>query len=229
MKVSVRVTTGVALLVLSAFCAATATAQDPVRVAPGMYKVRLNNARVRVLEVTGKPGQKAAMHRHPDYVVYSIGDGRTRFTDAKGATTEAELKDGIAMWRGAETHASEAVTDIHAMLFELKGPKRAAHPRAAGGDDPATADPAHFKVLLDNDRVRVLEFRAAPGEKVAMHSHPNYVTYDLGGGRTKFTYPKGRPVERVSKAGDVVWHMAETHAGENTGDAGLHVLLVELK
>jgi quercetin dioxygenase-like cupin family protein len=192
-----------------------------------MYKVRLNNARVRVLEVTGAAGQKAAMHRHPDYVVYSIGDGKARFTDAKGATADADMKDGVAVWRGAETHASEAVTDIHVILFELKGPGRGARPASA--DDPVSVDPAHFKVLLDNERVRVLEYRSSPGEKALMHSHPDYITYDLSGGATNFTYPKGKPAVRVSKAGDVAWHTAETHAGENTGGTELHVILVELK
>jgi len=229
MKCSIRVPAGVALLILLAFCAVPALAQDPVRVAPGMYKVRLDNARVRVLEVTGKPGQKSPLHVHPDYVVYDLSDGKVRFTDAKGTASDADMKAGDVMWRGAETHASEAVTDIHALLFELKGPKRASAARPAGGADPVTADPAHFKVLLDNDRVRVLEFRARPGEKVVMHSHPDYITYDLGGGKTKFSYPKGDPVERVSKAGDVTWHKAETHASAVTGDTEVHVLLVELK
>jgi beta-alanine degradation protein BauB len=228
MRCSIRVTAGFALLALWALCASSAMAQDPVKVAPDMYKVRLDNARVRVLEVTGKAGQKSALHKHPDYVVYNITDGKTRFTDAKGATTEGDLKAGGVMWRPAETHASEAVTDIHAMLFELKGPMRAGAPRPADSADPA-ADTEHVKVLLDNERVRVLEFRSRPGEKVPMHGHPDYITYDLSGGKTRFTYPKAKPSERVAKAGDVVWHKAETHASENIGDADIHVLLIELK
>jgi quercetin dioxygenase-like cupin family protein len=229
MKCSIRLAAWAAMLAASAFCASPAMGQDPVKVAPEMYKVRLDNSRVRVLEVTGKAGQKARLHVHPDYVVYSVGDGKTRFTEAKGATADAELKSGDVMWRPAETHASEAVTDIHAILFELKGPKRAVVSRPAGGADPVTADPAHFKVLLDNDRVRVLDFHARPGEKVAMHVHPDYITYDLNGSKTRFTYPKGQPAERESKPGDVTWHKAETHAGEITGGNDVHILLVELK
>jgi quercetin dioxygenase-like cupin family protein len=228
MKFSIRLAAGLALLAVSAVCASSAAAQDPVKVAPEMYKVRLDSARVRVVEVAGKAGQKAVLHKHPDYVVYDLADGKVKFTDAKGAATDAELKAGDVMWRPAETHASEAVTDIHAMLFELKGPKRAGAARPAG-DDPVAADPTHFKVLLDNDRVRVLDFRARAGEKVPMHVHPDYITYDLNGGKTKFTYPKGQPVERETKPGDVMWHKAETHAGEITGGTDVHILLVELK
>jgi quercetin dioxygenase-like cupin family protein len=230
MKCSIRVSTGVVLLALWALCASSAMAQDPVKVAPEMYKVRLENARVRVLEVTGRAGQKAALHKHPGYVVYSLNDGKARFTDAKGASAESDMTAGTASWRDAETHASEAVSDIHVLLFELKGaPRASGGAHHAGGADPVTADPSHFKVLLDNARVRVLEFRAAPGEKVPMHSHPDYITYSFSGGSTtKFTYPKGKPTESTPKAGDVVWHKAETHAGEISG-AESHVLLVELK
>src|SRR5215216_6218507 len=121
MRRSIRVTSGVALFALLAFCgAASVKAQDPAKVAPDVYKVRLNNARVRVLEVTGKAGQKAPMHHHPGYVVYNLADGSVRFTDAKGATSDATLKAGEATWRDAENHASEVVSDIHALLFELK-------------------------------------------------------------------------------------------------------------
>jgi quercetin dioxygenase-like cupin family protein len=228
MRRSIRVTTRAALLALSAFCAASATAQDPAKVAPDVYKVRLDSARVRVLEVTGKTGQKAAMHKHPDYVVYSLGDGSVRFTDAKGAAAEAQMKSGEARWRDAESHASEVVSDIHALLFELKGPKGAATAQAAKGADPAATDPAHFKVLLDNERVRVLDFTAGPGEKIAMHWHPDYITYNFNGGKTTFSFPKGKPVESMAKAGEVAWHKSETH-GSVIGDTGAHVLLVEIK
>jgi quercetin dioxygenase-like cupin family protein len=228
MKCSIGVKVCAALFAMLAL-AATAAAQDAARVAPAMYKVRLNNARVRVLEVNAKAGQKAPKHVHPDYVVYITGGGKVRFTDAKGASTETDMNTGEVMWRGAETHASEAVTDFGGLLFELKGPKRAGRPKAAGALDPVTADPAHFKALLDNERVRVLDYRSGPGEKVAMHWHPNYITYDLTGGNTRFTYPKGKPVERVAKAGDLTWHMSETHGGENIGAAEIHVILVELK
>jgi quercetin dioxygenase-like cupin family protein len=231
MKYSIRSAACVALLAVSAFCASSAAAQDPAKVAPGVYKVRLNNPRVRVLEVTGKAGQTAKMHAHPGYVVYNLGDGKVEFTDPKGVATKADMTAGEATWRDAERHASKVVTDIHALLFELKGRRGAA--RAAGGAagaDPVKADPDHYKVLLDNDRVRVLEFRSAPGDKTPMHSHPDYITYNFNDGRTKFSYPGGKPaVEVEAKAGGVIWHGAETHAGENIGGTEMRILIVELK
>ena len=49
----------------------------------------------------------------------------------------------------------------------------------AGSDgiaqDPVLAHPDFFKVLLENDRVRVIDDLVPAGAKVAMHSHPEYV------------------------------------------------------
>src|SRR5207248_2474521 len=52
----------------------------------------------------------------------------------------------------------------------------------SGAQDPLKASPQYYKILLENDRVRVLEYRLKPGEKEAMHSHPAGVVYVLSGG-----------------------------------------------
>ena len=53
---------------------------DAVTVAPHLYKVLLDNDRVRVLEVRAQPGAKSALHTHPSYVAVAINDGQYRFT-----------------------------------------------------------------------------------------------------------------------------------------------------
>ncbi len=95
--------------------------------------------------------------------------------------------------------------------------------------DPVKVAPEHYKVLLENDRVRVLDVHVKPGEKTAMHSHPANVIYSFNDAKTKFTLAGGKSQTRSFKAGDVVWGAAEKHAGENTGATEVHVLVVELK
>ncbi len=48
------------------------------------------------------------MHKHPGYVVYNLGDAKVRFTDAKGAAADADMKAGEAMWRAAESQGSRS-------------------------------------------------------------------------------------------------------------------------
>lgn len=97
-------------------------AQDPVQVAPDVYRVLFENDRVRLLEVHEEPGAGSAMHSHPDYLVYGLGDGTVKFTSPSGETAEVEIKAGDTMWREAEEHSTESVgtTDIRVLLFELK-------------------------------------------------------------------------------------------------------------
>jgi len=85
------------------------------------------------------------------------------------------------------------------------------------------------KVLLENDRVRVLDVRSEPGHKVPMHSHPANVVYALTDYKIRFTYPDGRTEVREGKAGQVRWNEAVTHSGENVGTTEFHLVQVELK
>jgi quercetin dioxygenase-like cupin family protein len=99
-----------------------ANAQDPVKVAPGMNKVVVNNAQVRVLDVMLKPGEKMPMHSHPDNVLYVISGGTNRSTDAKGKSTDRTFKDGECVFRKGETHMVENVgkKTVHVLNIELK-------------------------------------------------------------------------------------------------------------
>jgi len=62
-----------------------------------------------------------------------------------------------------------------------------------------------------------------------MHSHPNHVIYPFAGGTMKFTLADGKTQTVTGKAGQVVWHDAETHTVENVGKTETHGLDIELK
>jgi quercetin dioxygenase-like cupin family protein len=95
---------------------------DAVTVAPHFYKVVLENDRVRVLEVRGRPGDKTELHSHPAQVAIALSDGTFRFTSPDGQPMEAELKAGQAMYLPPVEHTSEitGTTEAHALLVELK-------------------------------------------------------------------------------------------------------------
>jgi len=102
--------------------------------------------------------------------------------------------------------------------------------RTAQAQDPMKVSPDHFKVLLENEHVRVLDFQSTAGVKIPMHSHPNYISYSIAGtGKTKFTSKDGKVTEEPDKAGQATWHEAATHASEYEGPGATHVLLIELK
>jgi len=99
----------------------------------------------------------------------------------------------------------------------------------AKAQDAAKVDSEHYKVLLDNEFVRVLDVHHKPGEKSPTHSHPNHVVYSFTDSIVKFTSPDGKTDIRTVKAGQATWHTAETHSVENVGKAEEHALDIELK
>ena len=96
--------------------------------------------------------------------------------------------------------------------------------------DAVEAGPNNYKVILDNDRVRVLEYRGSNGDKTPMHSHPAQVAIGITDMKAIFTFPDGQTQPIELKAGEAMY-IAEpmSHAVEVTGEGEAHALLIELK
>ena len=65
----------------------------------------------------------------------------------------------------------------------------------------AKVAPNNAKVILDNDKVRVLDVQFKKGEKLPMHSHPGNIIYSFDGGKTKTTL------------GDAMYRKLKVYAG----------------
>jgi quercetin dioxygenase-like cupin family protein/ketosteroid isomerase-like protein len=99
----------------------------------------------------------------------------------------------------------------------------------AHAQDPVKVSPQYYKVLLENDQVRVLEYRLKAGEKEPMHSHPAGVVYVLGGAKLKMSHPEGKTEESAAAPGETFWRNPTTHAIENVGDTEAHAIAIDLK
>lgn len=99
----------------------------------------------------------------------------------------------------------------------------------AFAQDPTVSDSDKYKTILENDRVRVLDYRDLPGDKTAQHHHPDFVLYAPSDFSRRLTFEDGTFKEREFKNGDVIFMNAQTHIGENIGVTNTHVIIVELK
>lgn len=106
--------------------ATAAFAQDPLEVAPDMYKLKFENERVRVMEVTFAPGASIAMHSHPDHFVHVASGGKLALSYPDGMSKEVEAKSGDILWMDAESHAAKnlADTEVKLLVVELKEAKK---------------------------------------------------------------------------------------------------------
>ena len=102
--------------------ASTRSMQDPLVVNSKTIALKLENARVRVLEATLKPGAKENLHSHPAYVIYVIEGGKVRTHGTDGSVVEADFKTGDVIYREPVTHWAENIgkTTIRLELVELK-------------------------------------------------------------------------------------------------------------
>jgi quercetin dioxygenase-like cupin family protein len=99
----------------------------------------------------------------------------------------------------------------------------------AVAQDPTVVDAQHYKVMFENDQVRVLKITYGPKEKSVMHEHPNGVAVFITDGQIKFGLPDGKSQDAAVKAGQAMFAPAGKHLPENVGDKTFEVVLVELK
>lgn len=95
--------------------------------------------------------------------------------------------------------------------------------------DAVVADPGHYTVEFENDKVRVIRIKYGPGEKSVMHSHGQNVAIFLTENLTRMTLPDGTSQEGTSEIGTTQWSDAEKHLPENLSDKPLEVVLIEIK
>jgi beta-alanine degradation protein BauB len=99
--------------------------------------------------------------------------------------------------------------------------------------DAVQSQPQNYRVVFENDRVRVLEYNGRPGMGVCgdgMHSHPPHLTVLLSTGKVRIKTPDGKvEVHSDMPVGAVTWGNAEKHEVENIGGSNIRLLLIELK
>jgi quercetin dioxygenase-like cupin family protein len=108
---------------LAILSSAPVLAQDPLKVAPGSYKLVAENERVRVLHATLAPGAKVAMHAHPAHVAITLSAGALQMTGPDGKTTpiEAKAEEALLMPAGSHSMANAGKAAVEVIVIEMKG------------------------------------------------------------------------------------------------------------
>ena len=103
--------------------------------------------------------------------------------------------------------------------------------------DALVAAPGHHDVLLENDRVRVLDSRVGPGDSTPVHTHrwpavlyvigeSDFVRYDPDGN----VIFDSRGAQSATNVGKAVWSPPLTpHFVKNVGQGEIRVISVEIK
>ena len=94
--------------------------------------------------------------------------------------------------------------------------------------DPLVAASNVYKLLNENDRVRVLKVVFKPGDVAKMHHHTDHVVYAVNGGKLNFT-SGGKTQDMEIKTGSVIFLEAQDHEAKNVGNTTVDLIVMELK
>ena len=214
-------------LTLCIMVRAAETAPEAVAADPDSYRIALENAYVRVLELRAEAGHGIALHAHPSRAVVVIGGARIRLTRPDGTSELVDRKPGDVFWSEAEEHGLEVVAgSLHEIETEIKG--GIPPPFAPSAKDVTDITPELARVIYENPRVRVLDLRGEPGQQFPFHFHQARVTVRLGSSRMRFVEKNGTTRWTDFHPGEATWGDAVEHS-DAVMSGPLHLVLVEIK
>ncbi len=105
-------------------------------------------------------------------------------------------------------------------------------PEAVEAQDAAKSDPRNYRVVLENDKVRVLDYTSHPGTGVCgagRHSHPAHVTVQMSPVQVRVTEADGKARLIDVPAGALFYEPAIVHTTENLGGTIARAYVIEIK
>lgn len=102
----------------------------------------------------------------------------------------------------------------------------------APAQDAAKVSPRTYKVVFEDDKVRVLEYVSKPGLGICgqgRHYHPAHLTIQLTDAKVKLTRDDGSSSTADVPAGRMFTSPAEWHTTENIGSSSARAYIVEFK
>jgi len=102
-------------------------------------------------------------------------------------------------------------------------------PEVLKGKDALAADPKHYKLDFENDRMRVLRLTLKGDEAVPVHDDADALFVCVKECHLRLTRPGGRSQDIHLQAGESRWIYGDTRSEKNLGTQPLEMLIIETK
>ena len=132
--------------------------------------------------------------------------------------------------RSDDVHAKAPVT--RRQMLAMLAAFGVSASEVAQAQDAFKVNPRTYKLVFENDKLRVLEYVAGPSLPVCgigKHSHPQHLTMALTDAKVKVTGADGKVFVAEVKAGEMFWSPAETHTTENLSGGTVRSYIIEFK
>jgi hypothetical protein len=186
----------------------------------------IDNARVTVHDIALAPGTPGPTIEHAgDYVILYFQGGRIRGADGK---TVVRPSGGASFGHGGSTGDTALGKAAHEIVVELKDSPSNTVPNTTGLP-PAFPRPGSKKIL-ENDRIRVWNYKWLPGKPTPMHFHNTEVVVAYrGDGDVASTTPDGKTAVNHHNPGDIVFNLANRSHSEELVKGEQSGIMLELK
>lgn len=194
--------------------------------------VPIDNKIVRVALSAGMPGVVTKPHVHEtNRVMIYFDAGTNKITFQDGKVSPETFRAGDVQWNNAMgSHVAEIIAAQPVNIAHLELKTAPAPGIKFPANDPLKLDPAHYKLEIDNNQVRVLRLRLRPGEKTPLHAQPfERLLVPLTPARLKVSDAKGAAKTVTYAKADMLWLTPGDEAQENLGGQPYEALIVEFK
>jgi mannose-6-phosphate isomerase-like protein (cupin superfamily) len=192
----------------------------------------VDNDYVRVIDAIEKPHAKGKPHEHKvDRVMIYVDPFDQRITTGTKVENHSWKAGDVVYVPATSTHVSENVSDKTGRILEVElKPVTGTKPVDAGPLDPVKVDPKRYKVVFENDRVRVLRVTYGPHEKGVMHEHTrDRVSVPLTPANMQMTTPDGNMTISNRAVGSAAWAGPARHQEYNAANEQFVIVAVEIK
>jgi hypothetical protein len=183
-------------------------------------QILLENDRVRVLRLSLPPHEKIPPADFLPSVFFFFTPARLNHEEIP-----ARALRFLRPSRRPMENLGDSTIEIVAVEFKNKVPQKS--PAFPGDRDPAILDRTHFKLDLQNDWCRVLDFHVGPSEAVPMHLHADRIVIALTDANYRLMRPKYGTTLVDARAGEITWRPAELAAIESTSSHTIEQILIE--
>ena len=210
-----------------AICSVAVFAQDPLKVDPTHYKVVLDNAAVRVLQISYPVGAKSPMHQHPESIAITLTPAKVRFALPDGKTEDLDRPAEAAMYTPAGSHSPTNVgqSAFTVLQVEFKG--------AAPGKAtlPANREGLSMKVLAEGARGMAYRTTAAPDFAEAPGTKHEYdqLVIALGSAEMSLSIAGQPPKTKWTRGEAVFIGRGTAHEAKNVGGKPVDFIIVAIK
>lgn len=201
-------------------------------VSPEYYEVLAENDYLRVIKAAWGPGEVDEMHSHPPFAAYFLTDFSGRMLYPDGTSVRMEIEAGKSIVRPAEpAHAVENTSNQKSEMIlverKLEYPVEPLEDAAPLSHDMS---PEVYKVVAENEHLRVIMATWQPGQRDLFHSHPPFAAFLVTEIDGMLMFPEGTSVKvRMPSGKGMVQYADPSHSFENLSDKVIQMLIVEAK